>query len=145
MVSAMDQVTEEEAKKRDLHHHALRGNLEEIGATPLAHDQAENNPLNEKSQRKKDKRYTELMHTINQAQEAYDALMDRLNAELDALRTIIEEVEQDMEQNRLDWDNQVEILNDIDDVFCEFEDGGNLDQGKAKAILIRQASRSLRE
>ena len=75
----MDQVTEEEQQKIHFHSHALKGDLEEIGAIPLAHDQAEHNPHNENSQRKKNERYAELLHTITQAQEAYNALMDRFS------------------------------------------------------------------
>ncbi|MEQ8906019.1 hypothetical protein [Ekhidna sp.] len=131
----MDQVTEEQRRKEHFHNHALKGDLEEIGAIPLAHDQAENNPHNEKSERKKNERYAELLHTITQAQEAYDALMERLNAELNALRTVIKELETEMEQNRDEWDLNSEILNDIDDVFCNFEDGGNMDRDAAYAAF----------
>ncbi len=131
----MDQVTEEKARKEHFHNHALKGDLEKIGAIPLAHDQAENNPHNEKSKRKKNERYAETLHAITQAQEAYGVLMDRLDVQLTALRTVIEEVENDMNQNRFDWDKQVEILDDIDEVFSDFEDGGYLNPEKAKTIF----------
>ena len=131
----MDQLIEEETKKAHLHNHAIKGDLEEIGAMPLAHDQAENNPHSEKSRRKKKERDAELLHTITQIQEAIDALMDRLNAELDALQVVIEELETEMHQNRLEWEYQADILNQIDDVFCDFEDGGSLDREKAISLL----------
>ncbi len=96
----MDQITEEKARKEHFHNHALEGDLEEIGAIPLAHDQAENNPHNEKSQRKKDGYYAELLNTIIYAQKAFDDLMDRLNSEINSPRIVIKELKEDMEQNR---------------------------------------------
>ena len=133
----MDQVTEEEAKnQRDLHHHALRGDVVEVGGMDIAHNIEENNPNSEKARRKKEAEQ-QFVHMVIEIQEAYNAFMDRLNVELGTIRQTIIELENDMTQNRLIWDAEIEILDDIDDVFCNFDDGGELDCDKARETIIK--------
>lgn len=132
----MDQVTEEEAKKqREIHNHAIKGELVEVGGMDVAHNNEENNPHNEKSKRKKEERTAELLRFIKEVQEAYDNLMSRLNAELEVLQRTIKDLEQQMSDNRLVWEFSTTILEEIDDVFCGFDDGGKLDRSKALNII----------
>ena len=131
----MDQVTEEQVKKdRDLHHHALRGDVVEVGGMDIAHNIEENNPNSEKAKAKKEEQ-ERVLHIVLEAQEAYNALMERLNAELEFLQNTIRDLEKQMNDNRLIWEHSVTILDEIDDVFCDFEDGGELDRSKAQEII----------
>lgn len=118
----------------EFHQHALRGDVVEVGGMDIAHNVEENNPHSEKSQRKKNEHYAEMLHVITQAQEAYDALIARLDTELEALRIVIEEIEHDIGQNRQVWEKHIEILEEIDEVLCDFEDGGKLDHARAKMV-----------
>lgn len=132
----MDQVTEEEKKRqRDFHNHAVRGELVEVGGMDLGHNIEENNPNSEKSRQKKEERAAELLRLVMEVQEAYNYLMSRLNAELEVLRGTIKDIEQRMSDNRLVWGFSTTILEEIDDVFCDFEDGGEVDRSKALDII----------
>lgn len=116
----------------EFHQYALRGDVVEVGGMDIAHNLEENNPHSEKSQRKKNEYYAEMLHVLTQAQEAYDALIARFDTELETLQIVIEEIEHDIGQNRQICEKHMEMLEEIDDVFCDFEDGGELDHARAK-------------
>ena len=129
----MSQDTEiQDKKETDFHNHAVKGDLREIGAIPLAHDQEENNPASEQSKKKHG--YSEMLHAVLEAQKN---LEESLNAQLQALRDILDDLEKDMSANRDEWDIHAEILDQIDDVFRDFTDGGELNQEIAKAIILK--------
>lgn len=128
-------MTEEEAKNQsDIHNHAIHGNSLEVGLMPLAHDQEENNPNGEKHKKKRADD-AEFLRMSLEAQEAYNDLMSRLDVELKTLQAAIDETERQMENNRLQWEQKAGLLNDIDDIFSDFENGGVLDRTKATEII----------
>lgn len=132
----MDQVTEEAAKKQHEHNHAIRGNLVEVGAMDVDHNVEEQNPNSDKFRKKREAEH-QFVHMVMEIQEAYNSLMERLNQELETLREAIEQIEKEMEQNRLVWETEAEILDEIDDVFCNLNDGGQLDCEKAHEVILK--------
>ncbi|MEP1788162.1 hypothetical protein [Reichenbachiella sp.] len=132
----MSQVTEEEARiQRDIHNHALRGDVVEVGGMDVAHNVEQNNPNSEKSIQKKREQEAELLRTVIEALDAYNDLVARLDAELEVLQGTIKDIEQKMSDNRFVWEFSTTILEEIDDVFCDFDDGGELDRSKALGMI----------
>ncbi len=122
--------------KRHLHNYAIGGKLSDIGMIPFGYDLSLTNPeLYQKIKgRKRSHGFEELLDQIN---EEIQQLFERLYAELDALQLALENLEIKMQNNRRIWEDKIDILNDIDDLFCDLDNGGNLIRERIAQILKR--------
>ncbi|NQZ77095.1 MAG: hypothetical protein HRT61_13485 [Ekhidna sp.] len=124
-----------EQEEKELHNFAIKGIAEDIGLIAKSHDQTENNPHSEKSKEKKRLR-DEFVHATMQALiEAQNRLMRRLDEELKTVQEGLQLLETKMEENRTTWEKNGQMLNDISDLFDDFEDGGTLNREQAFSIL----------
>lgn len=125
------------AAKQEQHFHNLAqsGELNNVGGPARTHDQSENNPNSKKSERKKRLRDEFLEATLRLVRDAHNRLLDDINQQLEEIQKQLREIENQIRDNRIQWESNGQTLNDIDDVFTDFKNGGELNHNEAYAIL----------
>ncbi|NQZ74532.1 MAG: hypothetical protein HRT61_00210 [Ekhidna sp.] len=125
----------EQREEKDLHNFAIKGIAEDMGLITKSHDQTEHNPHSEKSKEKKRLRDEFVQATMQAIIDAQNRLMRRLDEELKTIQEGLQLLETKMEENRTTWEKNGQTLNDISDLFDDFEDGGGLNREQAFSIL----------
>lgn len=120
-------------RQMDLHKHAISGELTNLGVIPFSYDLSLINPKLHKIKKGHSHDHV-LDDLIRELNHEFHEFMERLYLELEAVRLAIEKLEIEMQKNRDTWEQKIEILNDIDDLFCDFENGGHLDKFKVAQI-----------
>lgn len=128
---------QEEAAEQEMHAHqfAMKGQSEDVGLIAKTHDQSEHNPHSEKAHRQKRLKDDFTRAVMQGYLESYHRVMSQFRQELEALRQLKEQLENNMQDNRLAVDENAMMLNEIDDLFMDFKKGGVLDYSKVELIL----------
>lgn len=113
----------------------LSGNIIERAGTYMA---VQNELAHDEHKKKSEKDADEIIKAImNEAEKAHHALMDKINEELDKIRS-------EMTKNREKWEVRANRLNEIDDLFDDVKSGKELDTSKASQI-IKKAGKDIPE
>jgi len=112
------------------HQGALSGSM--MNTAGLAIDQT---VTQQKEDRKKREKEEFQQAALEAFEDAYNNFLDRLNRELTALDDALDHLHNEMNENRLLWEKNGNLLNEIDDLFTDFENGGQLNRKLAQSIF----------